>query len=165
MRVTVNLYFFGIGLHRNNRKFWCFILLSHWSGKWSVSLVNSLPIKYSRRVLQDLTIAKHSFSIVLYRCSLGSNFLLMNIIGCFCLPFSYRSTAPSPLSQASVCKMKLHVKSGFCKMGYDTKACFRKSNASWCTLMKVHLTLFGIPFPVRSVKTADLFAKWGIHLR
>ena len=78
----------------------------------------------------QLLIAKHSFPTVEYLSSLDNSFLLKYPMGCSSpsSPF-WVSTAPTPLSEASVCKMKGLVKSGVCKIGLEHKSSFNLVNA------------------------------------
>lgn len=87
--------------------------------------------------------------------------LLMNMIRYVAVPYDRKSTAPITLSQASVwCKNYLE-KSGFWSTGYDINDHLRQSNAFRCVGNQT--TLSDLPFPVRSVRIADISAKCGLN--
>ena len=74
---------------------------------------NDKSITYQIFPKNVTTFDKHSFSTILYLCSLGRSFPLMNMIGCKFQPSSI------PVSQASVCNTHSFDKLGFCRIGYD----------------------------------------------
>ncbi len=93
--------------------------------------------------------AKHSFSTVLYLVSLFESFRLRYSTGRSSPSTTWARTAPSPLSDASVCNKKGRSKLGECRSGPPHRAAFTLVRACWHS--SVHWTGSGASFLVRSV--------------
>ncbi len=99
-------------------------------------------------------LAKHSFSTVLYLFSLFESFRLRYSTGRSSPPTTWARTAPSPLSNASVCTKKGRSKLGECRSGPPHRAAFTLVRACWHG--SVHWTAF---FSKRSTKASG--SSWG----
>lgn len=154
-------YGFKASAQHIKRQFWYCVFPRYWSGWWSVSRTNSFPYKYSWNLVIPKIMARHYFAIVEYQVSLGSNFRLANATGCFTSSSSsLRRTAPTPISEASVCKKDILWRSASCSIGGFTICCFSFSNASIC--VSLHWRWFGAPLRVASVSGAATVAKFGM---
>lgn len=97
----------------------------------------------------DQQMAKHSFSMVLYLVSLFESFQLRDSTGRSSPPTTWDRTAPSPLSNASVCNTKGTLKLGACKSVLPHRAAFTlitrplTLDQIWCFLDFVHDTMKG----------------------
>ena len=145
------------------RNLYAFARFGYTNGLWSVSNTNSRPYRYRGNFCIAHTMAKHSFSTVAYEISLPFNFRLAYAMGNFLSTSVWSNTAPIPLLEASVCRMKGSDKFGSFRIGNVIKECFNAWNAVSCTL--VHCNLFGQPFFVRSVSGNTTKEKFGTNLR
>ena len=107
--------------------------------------------------------ARHSFSIVEYLVSRGSNFRLRYSTGRSSPGSPCASTAPRPTAEASTWTRKRLVKSGLCRTGEENKRVFKVVNA-WSQSL-FHSTGFLADFVVRSVRGAAIVAKSGMNRR
>lgn len=104
-----------------------------------------------------------SFSTAAYQVSGGVSFLLMYVTGCSSPLVVCDTTAPRPVSEASVWRVKGQEKSGACRTRDEERAAFRRWNASLAA--GLHCILSGLPFLVRSVRAQANEVKDGMKHR
>ena len=111
-----------------------------------VSLLHSTVL---RIYFTPQTIARHSRSIVGYFLFPSDSFLLAKATGKRLPPRLCNSTAPTPLSEASVHKMNCLSMSGSLRIGFEASSSFKLLKAFSCT--SPHSRTLGWPFRVISV--------------